>query len=55
MITNHSISASGKRKMIALGVVLTIGVFLVVFIKGKRPEEETPKAKVQSESKRLRR
>lgn len=49
MNTNHSISASsiiGKCKMIALGVVLTIGVFLVVFLKGKRPEE-TPAAKAQ--------
>ena len=49
MITNHSISTSGKRKMIALGVVLTIGVFLVVFLKGKRPEEKTPTAKAQRE------
>lgn len=46
MNTNHSISTSGKRKMIALGVVLIIGVFLVVFLKGKRPEE-TPTAKAQ--------
>ena len=46
MNTNHSISTNDKRKMIALGVVLIIGGFLVVFLKGKRPEE-TPTAKAR--------
>ncbi len=50
MNTNYSISTRGKRKIVALGIALTIGVFLVAFFKGNRPKE-TPTAKAQPEVK----
>lgn len=44
MNTNHSISTRGRRKIVVLGIALTIGVFLAVFFKENRPDEN-PKAK----------
>lgn len=45
MNTNHSISTSGVRRILALGVAITIGVFLAIFISGNRQNKETPLAK----------
>ena len=41
MNTNYSISISSKRKIVALGIILTIGVFL----NKKRPDESPKTAK----------